>query len=91
MRCCSPALSFINIFIEWDKLLTFGDIMNGPGVLGRMGGPARDMTGNRPKGSCMICGVCIQQVTFNTAECSAALGNCVQLCFFSGRKGSVNI
>lgn len=33
MRCCSSALSFINIFIEWDKLLTFGDIMNGPGVL----------------------------------------------------------
>lgn len=33
----------------------------------------------------MICGVFIQQVTFNTAECSPAFRNREQLCFFRGR------
>lgn len=47
----SPALSFINIFIESDKLLTFRDIMNGPGVSGgRGGGGSGEVTGIRPKG-----------------------------------------
>lgn len=45
----SPALSFINIFIESDKLLTFRDIMNRPGVSGGMG-VSGGVTGIRPKG-----------------------------------------